>query len=172
MFHKFVYDFISFCFFICFWLFLYLKRKRAFRWALGKIYRRAASFCRFLVRRFVVLPFRRFVVRRVVLVSFVSICRPVVLSFVASVFCRFVVSSLRCVVVGKIYRRAASFCRFFVRRFVVLSFRRSVVRVVVVLSFRRWVAPQIDQKSAKIHQKLIQNLPHYGKRDPKSIPNR
>ena len=40
----------------------YSKRKRAFRRALGKFYRRAASCCRFLVRRFVVLSFRRFVV--------------------------------------------------------------------------------------------------------------
>ena len=41
------------------------KRKRAFRRALGFFYRRAASFSRFLVRRFVFF----FVVRRVVLVS-------------------------------------------------------------------------------------------------------
>ena len=71
--------------------FHYSKRKRAFRQALGQIYRRAASFCCFLVRRFVVLPFLRFVVRCVVLVPFVSMRRPVVLSFVVSVFGRFVV---------------------------------------------------------------------------------
>ena len=66
------------------------KRKRAFRQALGQIYRMAASFCCFLVRRFVVLPFLRFVVRCVVLVPFVSMRRPVVLSFVVSGFGRFV----------------------------------------------------------------------------------
>ena len=44
----------------------YLKRKRAFRRALGKIYRRAASFCCFLVRRFVILSFRRSLCRGVV----------------------------------------------------------------------------------------------------------
>ena len=38
------------------------KRKRAFRRALGKIYRRAASFCCFLVRRFVVFVVSSFVV--------------------------------------------------------------------------------------------------------------
>ena len=64
---------------------------------------------------------------------------------------------------GKFYRRVASFCRFLVRRFIVLSFRRSVVGVVVVLSFRRWIAPQVDQKSGKMHQKLIQNLPKFFK---------
>ena len=83
--------------------FLYSKRKRAFRRALGFFYRRAASFRRFLVRRFVVLPFLRFVVRCFVLVPFVSMCRPVVFSFVVSVFGRFVVGvlSLRCFVVRR-----------------------------------------------------------------------
>ena len=37
---------------------------------LRKKYRRAASFCCFLVRRFVALSFRRFVVRCVVVLSF------------------------------------------------------------------------------------------------------
>ena len=52
---------------------------------LRKVYRRVASFSRFLVCHFVVFLFRR-----VVLVFF-SIWRSVVLLFVASVFCRFVV---------------------------------------------------------------------------------
>jgi hypothetical protein len=74
---------------------IYSKRKRAFRQAKGKFDRRAASFHCSLVRRFVVfvisvfwsfvvLSFRRslcrcfcrFVVRRVVLVSFVGILGP------------------------------------------------------------------------------------------------
>jgi hypothetical protein len=67
---------------------------------------------------------------------------------------------------GKKYRRAASFCCFLVRRFVVLLFRRFVVRCVVVLSFYRWVAPPADEeiypnpsklgsKSIKIHPKWV-----------------
>ena len=86
------------------------KRKRAFRRALRFLDRRAASFGCFLVRRFVVLSFLRFVVRCVVLLPFVCMRRPVVLSFVVSVFGRFVVG--------------------------VLSFRCFVVRCVMVLSFQ------------------------------------
>ena len=98
----------------------------------------------------------RFLVCRVVFASFVSVWRFVVLSFVASLLCRFVVSSivvlssesftkLRCrfgvssFVVSLFFHfavLAASCCRLLVRHFIVLiisSFRRSLCRGVVVL---------------------------------------
>ena len=51
-----------------------------------------------------------------------------------------------------------------------MSFRHSVVGVVVVLLFRRWIAPQVDQKSGKMHPKLIQNLPKFFKNWSKIHP--
>ena len=66
------------------------KTQRAFRQALDLFNRRVASFRRLFVRRFVVLPLFRFVVRCFVLVPSVSLRRPVVLSFVVSVSGRFV----------------------------------------------------------------------------------
>ena len=58
-------------------------------------------------------------------------------------FCYFGVWSFRCLVVSS---------------FVVLSFCRFVVRCVVVLSFYRWIAPQVDEQSANMHQECAQNL--------------
>jgi hypothetical protein len=71
------------------------KRKRAFRWAFGFLYRRAASFCRFLVRRFVVFVVSSFVVSSLYRVFYMSSCRSLVRRFGVLSFCRFVVSSFR-----------------------------------------------------------------------------
>ena len=114
--------------------------KRAFRRALGKIYRWVASLCGFLVRH-------------VDLASFVSIWCSVVFSVVASVLCRFVVSSIvvlstenlpKTVVVLASLR--SSF-RFFWLHFVVTSFVMSWCCRVA-----DWLYHDDVQKAVKIHQ--------------------
>ena len=64
------------------------KRKRAFRRALGFLYQRAASFCRFLVRRFVVFVVSSFVVSSLYRVFYMSSCRSLVRLFGVLSFCR------------------------------------------------------------------------------------
>ena len=72
---------------------IYSKRKRASSRALGFIYRRAASWCRFLVRRFVVFVVSSFVVSSLYRVFYMSSWRSLVRRFGVLSFRRFVVSS-------------------------------------------------------------------------------
>ena len=134
------------------------KRKRAFRRALRFLYRRAASVCRFLVRRFVVFVVSSFVVSSLYRVFYMSSCRSLVRRFGVLSFCRFVVSSFR-----------RSLCRrrtVLPKGGVVLSFPRSslrcfVVSSFVVSSFDRWLTPEVFAESTvefvdypKIYSKL------------------